>query len=158
MFQVSCFFWAASLVSRWNGRKERAKCGARGDPGRAFVWREYGQRAFLNGTALDISGPGKLRGAFLNWYLLGSLKNAIKRIEASRMEDNTARPDRSIDGQTPAAFAAANQGARRTRPNDRPSLQRGGDFRAELLSMAQWIRQSGDRTGEAVQGAQAWER
>jgi putative transposase len=49
----------------------------------------------------------ELRDECLNEYLFGSLVDAIKKIEAWRIDYNTARPHSSINNQTPAAFAAA---------------------------------------------------
>jgi len=43
----------------------------------------------------------------LNGCLFGTLKEAIEKIEAWRIDYNTTRPHSSIDNQTPAAFAAA---------------------------------------------------
>jgi putative transposase len=59
------------------------------------------QNAFIE------SFNSKLRDECLNEYLFGSLVDAIKKIEAWRIDYNTARPHSSINNQTPAAFAAA---------------------------------------------------
>jgi len=59
------------------------------------------QNAFIE------SFNGKLRDERLNECLFGTLKEAIDKIEAWRIDYNTTRPHSLIGNQTPAAFAAA---------------------------------------------------
>ncbi len=90
------------------------------DNGSEFISKALDKWAYENQVVLDFSRPGKptdnpfiesFNGSFrdeclnLHWFL--SLDDARDKIEGWRMDYNQYRPHSSLDGQTPAEFAAS---------------------------------------------------
>ena len=90
------------------------------DNGPEFISKALDAWAYRNGVQLEFSRPGKptdnafaesfngrFRDECLNQHGFASLEEARQTIETWRVDDNTERPHRALQQQTPAAAEAA---------------------------------------------------
>jgi putative transposase len=95
------------------GKPKRIQC----DNGTEFVSKEVDLWAYTNGIELDFSRPGKptdnafvesFNGKFreecLNQHWFLDLEDARQRIEKWRMDYNTFRPHKTLEGLTPSEY------------------------------------------------------
>jgi len=105
---------------------KRIKC----DNGTEFISKELDLWAYTNGVELDFSRPGKptdnafvesFNGKFreecLNQHWFLDLEDARQRIEKWRMDYNTFRPHKTLEGLTPLEYVLKYSEGRKTAEN-----------------------------------------
>lgn len=108
------------------GKPKRIQC----DNGTEFISKEVDLWAYTNGIELDFSRPGKptdnafvesFNGKFreecLNQHCFLDLEDARQRIEKWRMDYNTFRPHKTLEGLTPSEYVLKYSEGRKTAEN-----------------------------------------